>query len=69
MQFPTPEHLKYAEKKFSTPNGLGASIFETDVVGRPDMRYGGKKLTDPVNMIEVIFFAFFYTLKNNLIFN
>ncbi|ORX87985.1 beta and beta-prime subunits of DNA dependent RNA-polymerase [Anaeromyces robustus] len=52
MQFPTPEHLKYAEKKFSTPNGLGATIFETDVVGRPDMRYGGKKLTDPVNMIE-----------------
>lgn len=53
MQFPTPEHAKYVEKNFSTLNGLGASIFETDVVGRPDMRYGHKKITDPVNMIEV----------------
>ncbi|KAJ3280249.1 DNA-directed RNA polymerase III core subunit ret1 [Borealophlyctis nickersoniae] len=32
--------------------GKGSSIFEADVVGRDDLRYLGKKLTDPINTAE-----------------
>ncbi|KAJ3316651.1 DNA-directed RNA polymerase III core subunit ret1, partial [Blyttiomyces sp. JEL0837] len=32
--------------------GKASSIFETDVVGRDDMRYFGKKMTDPIDEVE-----------------
>ncbi|KAJ3085698.1 DNA-directed RNA polymerase III core subunit ret1 [Quaeritorhiza haematococci] len=32
--------------------GKGASKFETDVIGRDDLRYWGKKMTDPINTVE-----------------
>jgi DNA-directed RNA polymerase III subunit RPC2 len=32
--------------------GKGSSIFSLEVHGRDDLRYGGKKLTDPINTAE-----------------
>ncbi|KAJ3145756.1 DNA-directed RNA polymerase III core subunit ret1 [Geranomyces michiganensis] len=32
--------------------GKGSSIFEMDTMGRDDLRYAGKKLTDPINAAE-----------------
>ncbi|KAL2915844.1 DNA-directed RNA polymerase III complex subunit Rpc2 [Polyrhizophydium stewartii] len=32
--------------------GKGSSLFSTDTHGRDDMRYAGKKLTDPINTAE-----------------
>ncbi|TPX33685.1 DNA-directed RNA polymerase [Synchytrium microbalum] len=32
--------------------GKGSSIFENDVIGRDELRYAGKKLTDPINTAE-----------------
>ncbi|TPX39951.1 DNA-directed RNA polymerase [Synchytrium endobioticum] len=32
--------------------GKGASIYEMDVIGRDDLRYAGKKITDPINTAE-----------------
>ncbi|KAJ1555605.1 hypothetical protein HK405_015768 [Cladochytrium tenue] len=37
----------------SAGRGKASSIFETDVVGRDDMRYFGKNLTDPISAVEV----------------
>ncbi|KAJ1562986.1 DNA-directed RNA polymerase III core subunit ret1 [Cladochytrium tenue] len=36
----------------SAGRGKASSIFETDVVGRDDMRYFGKNLTDPISAVE-----------------
>ncbi len=33
--------------------GKASSIFETDTISRDDLRYNGKKLTDPINTAEV----------------
>jgi hypothetical protein len=33
--------------------GKATSIFETDINSRDDLRYYGKKLTDPINTVEV----------------
>ncbi|KAJ3029736.1 DNA-directed RNA polymerase III core subunit ret1 [Rhizophlyctis rosea] len=32
--------------------GKGSSKFEMDVIGRDDLRYWGKKMTDPINTVE-----------------
>jgi hypothetical protein len=37
--------------------GKGSSIFSLDVHGRDDLRYGGKKLSDPINTAEVYCFS------------
>ena len=34
--------------------GKATSIFETDINSRDDLRYYGKKLTDPINTVEVL---------------
>jgi hypothetical protein len=34
--------------------GKGNTIFATDSHGRDDLRYAGKKLTDPINTVQVI---------------
>ena len=38
----------------STLQGKGNSIFSLETHGRDDLRYNGKKLTDPINTAEVI---------------
>ena len=32
--------------------GKGSSLFSTDMLGRDDLRYEGKRLTDPINTVE-----------------
>jgi hypothetical protein len=37
--------------------GKGSSIFSLDSHARDNLRYGGKKLTDPINTAEVYIFG------------
>ncbi|KAJ1340991.1 hypothetical protein BSLG_004464 [Batrachochytrium salamandrivorans] len=45
LAMPLPEHKTISK-------GKGSSLFSTDMHGRDDMRYEGKKLTDPINTAE-----------------
>ena len=52
------EKKKMSKQASPSIRGKGTSKFECDVTCRDDLRYNGKKLTDPINTAEVSLFNY-----------